>query len=297
MNEQELFRIQKIEKREKFDTILAYILIVILLGAILLVLYLKFIRKEEIIPEEYTPSYISLNELSNSFNSSSLVTAFTNDNATLSSSVVGTALSINYLKEETNINLNIPLVENELQVEYSEENKNVAENIYKELATIVCTYNGNIESSCRNIINSININNQVEGIRIVENGNNTTVYIDIMKKINVNSIPTYTEVTSVELSNTNYILVLENTQINNINITTTDNKLTLTGNVSSLNEDNILKILIKLYDSNNNVLGENNYEYTEDAPLTSSSAFEISFDLDDSLKLENINKYSIEVVK
>ena len=42
MNEQEMIQRQKIEKREKTDIILAYILIVILLAGIGIVLYLKY---------------------------------------------------------------------------------------------------------------------------------------------------------------------------------------------------------------------------------------------------------------
>ena len=45
-------------------------------------------REEEVKePTEYVPNYISLSEISNSFNSSSLVSGYMNDNVTLSSSV------------------------------------------------------------------------------------------------------------------------------------------------------------------------------------------------------------------
>jgi len=299
MNEQEMIINEKIKKREKIDTILAYMLIIILLGAILLVLYLKFIRKndEVVTPNEYTPSYISLIELSNSFNTSKLVTDYTNNNIALSSSVAGNILNINYVKGENNITLNIPLIGNELQVEYKTENKNIAEDIYKEIATIVCVYNGNIESSCRNTINNIGINNQINGIRIIENENTTTTYIDIMKKIEVNDITTYTEITPVDISNTNYILSLEGIQIDNININNNENKLIIKGNVKSLNNDKMFQVQIKLYDENDKLLKEKVYEYTEANPLNESSVFEIEFELNEELKKEDIKKYSVEIIK
>lgn len=299
MNEQEMIINEKIKKREKVDTILAYMLIVILFGAIFIVLYLKFIKKsdEEIIPEEYTPTYISLDELSNSLNSSDLVTIFRNDNATLTSSANNNNLNINYVKSDNDVTFNIPLVGNELQIEYKEEDKSIGESLYKELATIICVYNGNIEDSCRNTINSVGINNQIEGIRIIEKENNTTVYIDIVKKIDVTSIITYTEVTPVDITNTNYILVLDNIQISNININNDATNIVFNGNIKSFNEDNILNVLVKLYDINNNIIGENTYEYTEANPLSGEKTFELSFELNDSLKLENINKYSIEISK
>lgn len=300
MNEQEMFINEKIKKREKTDIILAYILIVILLGAILIVLYLKFIRKnnENITnPEEYIPTYISLNELSRSLNRSAFVTSLASNNVVLTSSVNDNNLNINYSKENNNINLIIPLVGSELQIEYSEENKDIAEDIIKELAAIICIYNKNEEDACRTTINSININNQIEGIRILQNENTTTTYIDIMKKIDVTKKITYNEVTISEISNTNYTLLLQNTEINNIKINNTDTNIIFTGNIKSLNNDNILKVLIKLYDNNNNLQNEKYYEYTENKPLNNESVFEINFELNNDLKLENISKYSIEIIK
>ena len=50
MNEQEMIQRQKIEKREKTDIILAYILIVILLAGIGIVLYLKYGSSQDTVP-------------------------------------------------------------------------------------------------------------------------------------------------------------------------------------------------------------------------------------------------------
>ena len=61
---------EKIKKREKLDTILAYILLVIIISAIVFVLYLKFIRREEplVKQEEHLNNYITLNEISSKLN-------------------------------------------------------------------------------------------------------------------------------------------------------------------------------------------------------------------------------------
>ena len=55
-------------------------------------------------------------------------------------------------------------------------------------------------------------------------------------------------------------------------------------------------IVVKLYDENNNTLNENKYEYNNDNSLDSNN-FEITFPSSDTIQLENINKYSIEIVK
>ena len=76
MNEEEMMRMKKIEKREKTDTILAYILIVILIVCLGVILFLKFAKKEDTKPEEHNPTYISINEIVTKFNGSTLINLF-----------------------------------------------------------------------------------------------------------------------------------------------------------------------------------------------------------------------------
>ena len=196
MNEQDLILTQKIEKREKFDTILAYILLAILLGAILLVIYLKFLKKEEVVkPEEYTPNYISLNEISTKLNNSTLANRYLNDSATFNTSVQNNTLNVLYTKEDKNINLNIPMINDELEVSITEDNKEIITDIYKEITNIICMYYGNTESSCRTTINNISSSSPVEGIRFVTDENNNKVYITTTRSIKVNKV--YNTVTKV----------------------------------------------------------------------------------------------------
>ena len=78
MNEEEMMRMKKIEKREKTDTILAYILIVILIVCLGVILFLKFVKKEDTKPEEHNPTYISINEIVTKFNGSTLISKYNN---------------------------------------------------------------------------------------------------------------------------------------------------------------------------------------------------------------------------
>lgn len=308
MNEQEMIQRQKIEKREKVDRVIAYILIVILLGAIAFVLYAKFIMKTDdntTKPEEYTPNYITLTDISSSLNSSILANRYLNDGVTFSSSISNNALVVTYVKDTTNLNLNIPLVNNELEVVIDSTNSEIITDIYKEISTIICTFYGNDETSCRTTIDTVNADNPVDGIKFVNNDDTNTVYIDVMKGIPVQSITNsntesgllYTEVTTVDLSLTNYKLNISNTEISNINVTTSDTDIKFSGNINGTSGEEGLSVVVKLFDEMANTLGENKYEYTLENPLNGEGTFEVSFILSDTLKLENIKKYSIDVVR
>lgn len=307
MNEQEMIQRQKIEKREKIDRILAYILIVILLGAIAFVLYAKFImepKEDTTKPEEYTPNYITLTDISSSLNNSSLAVKYTNDGANFNSSMSNNELIVTYVKDTTNLNLNIPLVNNELEIVVDPTNSEIITDIYKEIAKIVCMFYGNDENSCANAIDSANDTNPVSGIRFLSNGDNTTVYIDIMRGIEVQNDNSnsedelvYTEATTTDLSLTNYKLNISGTEISNINIISSDLDIKFSGNIKGNSGDNNLSVIVKLFDNDSNTLGENKYEYTLENPLNEEGTFEVTFIFNDTLKLEDIKKYSIDVVR
>lgn len=299
MNEQEMMMNEKIRKREKLDTVLAYILLVIVIGAIVFVLYLKFIRKEEAIikPEEYTNNYITLNEISDKLNSSPLTNKYKNDNATFTSYVNDNSLNIDYKKDNEIINLNVKTVGTELEFNITEENKTIAEEIYKEIANIICVYYKNTEDSCRSTLSKINENNSVDGIRYVSSDNNKFVYINTTKSIDVENIDVYTTVTNVELSKTNYELKLDTEVINNIKVEETDTILTFTGDITTTGENNNISVLITLYDENNTNLAEEKYEYNDTNQISDNSEFRVEFNLNDTLKLENIKYYSINILK
>lgn len=297
MNEEELMRMKKIEKREKVDIALAYMLIVILLGAIVVILYLKFIRKEEQRQDDQLPTYISLNEITAGLNSSTLANRYTNDGATFTSTVSNDAIVVTYTKGEQNININIPLVNNELQVNIAKENEKIITDTYKEIANIICKYYGNSEDSCRTTIN--NIKSDSQGIRFISDANNSYVYIDINKSVDVTNVfnSAYTEETKVTLDNTNYSLKISDTEISNITVTNSDTDIKVSGSIKNLSTEGTLSIIVKLYDNDGNVVGEDKKEYTADKALNGEDTFEFSFAYNDTLKKDNVKDYSINVVR
>ena len=272
-------------------------LTVILLGAIVVILYLKFIKKEEPKQDDQLPTYISLNEITAGLNSSTLANRYTNDGATFTSTVSNDAIVVTYTKGEQNININIPLVNNELQVNIVKENEEIITDTYKEIANIICKYYGNSEDSCRTTIN--NIKSDSQGIRFISDANNSYVYIDINKSVDVTNVSNsaYTEETKVTLDNTNYSLKISDTEISNITVTNSDTDIKVSGSIKNLSTEGVLSINVKLYDTDGNVIGEEKKEYTTDNALSSEDTFEISFTYSDTLKKDDVKEYSINVVR
>lgn len=298
MNEQEMMMNEKIKKREKVDTILAYILLVFLLGAIIFILYLKFIRKgDNTTPVEKPNNYITLNDISNSLNNSTLANRYLNDNVTFSSKVNGTSLEIDYKKEDKEEVLNVNTVGTELEFPMNDDNRLIIEDIYKEVANIICVYYNNSEDACRSTLNKVDEKNPVNGIRYVTSDNNILVYVNTTQSIDVEKTETYTEVTNVELSKTNYELKLYTEVINNIKVDTTDTLITFTGDVTTTSENKNMAVVVTLYGDNNTKLTEEKYEFNDTNKLEEKGTFKVEFALSDTLTKDSIKTYSINIEK
>lgn len=280
MNEEEMMR-QKVEKREKVDTIIAYCLIVILIGCIAILSILKLTKKEdEVKPDDHTPSYATLNDVVTNLNNSNLdVTASTSNNA-----IVVTT-------KDGSLNLNIPLVNNELEVTYNKDNEEVVTNIYKEITTNLCVFYGNTNDICTSVVNNITKDSTVNGIRFITEGDNTKVYINLLASIDVSSYKEeYTEETIKDIDINNYSLNINDVNVSNIVINNSDTDIVFTSDLKNNNSDKYT-ITIKLYDENNNPIGEESKEYTTEDKL------EIKFTYSDSLLKDNVKKYSINITR
>lgn len=281
MNEQEMIKRQKIEKREKVDTIIAYCLIVILIGCIAILSILKLTKKDdEVKPDDHTPSYATLNDVVTNLNNSNLdVTASTSNNA-----VVVTT-------KDGSLNLNIPLVNNELEVTYNKDNEEVVTNIYKEITTNLCVFYGNTNDICTSVVNNITKDSTINGIRFITEGDNTKVYINLLASIDISSYKEeYTEETIKDISISNYSLNINDVNISNIVINNSDTDIVFTSDLKNNNSDKYT-VTIKLYDENNNSIGEESKEYTTEDKL------EIKFTYSDSLLKDNVKKYSINITR
>lgn len=185
----------------------------------------------------------------------------------------------------------------ELEFTMNEDNRLVTEDIYKEVANIICVYYKNTEDACRSTLSKVDENNPINGIRYVTSDNNILVYVNTAKSIDIENIDTYTEVTKTELSKTNYELKLDTETINNIKITNADTLITFTGNVTTTSESKNMSIVVTLYGDNDTKLTEEKYEFNDTNKLEENKEFKVEFTLNDTLNLDSIKAYSISIEK
>lgn len=294
MNEQEMMAKKQVEKREKTDTILAYILIVVLLGCIFAVLYLKFIRKDnnEVTPNEEMPTNntISLETISSGFNSSDLVSTYLSEGKTINSTVNGDSIEISYDDGSNNRTYTIPLTNNELLFDVSPDDTVIVD-IYKEIAYVICAYSGSENTACRAAANSIS--SETNGVRFETTDDTNNVYVSIVNSIvsggteeEVTNETVYDSETIVGLDNNNYTLNINGATIKDITVNINDdNSITINGTVES---EAAVKVIAKLYDEEKNIINEKTIDSV-------TREFEIVFE-----NIENINSianYSINVEK
>lgn len=290
MNEQEMMT-KKIEKREKVDIFLAYLLIIILLGGIAFVVYLKFFNKNNTTdPKEHLSNYISLESIATGLSSSPLA-----EELKITSSASNNIITITYQREGSEKNIEIPLINNELEVTITEDDKEDITKIYKEMAKTICKYyNTGKEDACDNVINNLS-STDTDGIRFVSNENSSVVYINVMKGIDVSGYTNTT--TSLNLEN----ISKENTSnilVDNINVSNANSEIIIEYNVSYKDENskNDFKLVVSLYDENDTLLIEKTKEYKKE-DVTSILEDAEMFTLNETLKLEAIKKYSINVTE
>ena len=276
MNEEDMIIQEKIKKREKTDIMLAYMLIVILLGCILFVLYLKFIKNngdssvEE--PTEYVANYIKLEDIANGI-SSNLNSKYSG----ITSNAGENSINVTY----GDLIYDIPLINNELEFKMDNDNKELSEDIYKEIISSVCTYYNNDVDRCKNAAESITFGSNVSGVRFV----NDTMYISVTNSVTpVDEIEktTYTVETITEIGNTDYEINMNDKVISNIKVDMSDVDITISGDLSSSGNVNV-----KIYDNDEKLL--------EEKSTDGENNFSISFEYNDNLNIDSIKKYSISI--
>lgn len=80
------------------------------------------------------------------------------------------------------------------------------------------------------------------------------------------------------------MLNISDTEIKNIVVDNGDTAIKVSGGIKNLSTDGVLSIIIKLYDKDGNVVGEDKKEYTADKALNGEDTFEFSFTYNDTLK-------------
>ncbi len=276
MNEEDLMIQKKIEKREKTDIMIAYVMIVVLVICILLVVYLKFIRKNDNNNNgnttEYTVNYISLGTITSDINNN-LSSKYSGINANTGEN----SINVNY----GNILFDVKLINNELEFNMDNDNKELSEDIYKEIVTSICSYYSNDRDGCKKGADAITFGNNDTGIRFVNN----TMYISTTNGIspisNIDNV-IYTEETIADIDNFDYEINMNDKVISDINVDMSDVDITISGDLSSSGNVNV-----KIYDNDEKLL--------EEKSTDGENNFSISFEYNDNLNIDSIKKYSISI--
>ena len=81
---------------------------------------------------------------------------------------------------------------------------------------------------------------------------------------------------------------MNNVEVSNIMVNLSDTGVIFTGNIKNLSTDKY-SLVIKLFNANGDSIGQSNNDFsTEDK-------FDVKFDYNDSIKKEDIKKYSISI--
>ena len=170
---------EKVDKREKKDIMLSYILIVILVCCISFVLSIKFLFGDTVsddTDDDYSENHISLSQLATSVNDK-LNTKY----AGISVLSSGSGINIEY----GDITYTASLINNnELEYTIDSDNKDLSEDVYKELVASVCTYYYEDRDGC--ILAAKKLDSNTSGIRFV---GDDKVYIDIVNSVKPISSP------------------------------------------------------------------------------------------------------------
>ena len=115
-------------------------------------------------------------------------------------------------------------------------------------------------------------------------------YININSSIDIpnNDVSVYNDETIVDVTFNSYELKMNNVEVSNIMVNLSDTGVIFTGNINNLSTDKY-SLVIKLFNANGESIGQSNNDFsTEDK-------FDVKFDYNDSIKKEDIKKYSISI--
>lgn len=297
-NEQDLVTL-KIEQREKIDTIIAYVLIVVIAVCMALITYLKFFKKEDENPNlgEHEANYITTSEIASSLVNSSFSTDLASRNGSLNAKESDNGLVVTYIDGEDSLNLSIPVLGNELEFTMQDDNE-IYRVVYEEIATIICKYYGDTETNCRKVVAKASETTSVNGIRFVSDGDTRKVYVSMTMGANDDVLPVYEEETLVDTSATNYTLRLSDAKISNVTTTLQDNSFTIKGTITrTKEEDTPLSVRGSIYGASDALLSYKEVVFNDENTLTDEGEFTITFNADDTLKMNDILKYSLNITK
>lgn len=263
------------EKSDKKSIIIASIFLVILLGCLMFMIYIKFFMNNSLDKNQNNnviePSVLNIDDIIDELNNSSTVNTYRNNNVIIEITKNNTGFNIKFTNNDKITNFEGVYTKNILGLKFNndEETVIIGNLIFSELVNISCKKQGYNEGDCNKTVSSfLEGNYEVDGLGKSEIGNNQLLLsVDTSKKIelmqetddNIQNQLKNIEDTDyqIELGDLKLINPLSNyDEVNN------EYKYTATITGNNLTDNGELNVDIKIYDVDKKVLKVTNEELT-----------------------------------
>lgn len=297
------------EKSDKRSIIIAVIFLVILIACLGFVIYIKMTydlndnnvnnnNNNSVIDK---PTILSLDNIISSFNSSKIVSDYFALGTTLAMEKSDNGFNITYDSEEDTGVIEGTYIAYTLSIKFNKDNVKIAQDIFKELVNISCKNQKYTDGECNETVDKfLTEDYSVDGLTYEEISNEEMyLKVNTVKKIELYSgESSYDTEELIDISSSNYVIKNNEYELSNplLNYDSTTNVLTYSANVINLlNNGNSVKIELKLYDGNNNLIMTNEID---NSAVSDKNNFDITFNvtLDNSINYENVKYLSINFI-
>ena len=297
------------EKSDKRSIIIAVIFLVILIACLGFVIYIKMTydlndnnvnnnNNNSVIDK---PTILSLDNIISSFNSSKIVSDYFALGTTLAMEKSDNGFNITYDSEEDTGVIEGTYIAYTLSIKFNKDNVKIAQDVFKELVNISCKNQKYTDGECNETVDKFLTGDySVDGLTYEEiSGEEMYLKVNTVKKFELYSgESSYDTEELIDISSSNYVIKNNEYELSNplLNYDSTTNVLTYSANVINLlNNGNSVKIELKLYDGNNNLIMTNEID---NSAVSDKNNFGITFNVtfDNSINYENVKYLSINFI-
>lgn len=291
------------------STKIAAFFLIILLVVLAYVTYIKFSYVKIDKPNTTTNqnNSISLSTIENNYNNLKEVSELKKESISTIATTSDNNLKITYkfLDNENNTNdynytyiftFTNGILKNTTNINDNKQELDSLNKVFINLSLAVAVSMGYEESEAKlTTLLAFNEDLISDSFKIINSDNDITYVIDTTKKINLyKSNNTYNEVNILDITTNNYSVDMNNTTIENIKFDYIEKEefkgFTLSAYITK--NDSNSKAILKIYDKNKVELTNKELDLSEFKDIEKIS---INIELDDKIKKEDVNYYSIEV--
>lgn len=290
------------------STKIAVFFLIILLLVLVYVTYIKFTYVKIDEPNNTNQNNsISLSTIENNYNNLNEVLELKKESISTIATTSDNNLEITYkfLDNENNTNdynytyiftFTNGILKNTTSINDNKQELDSLNKVFINLALAVAVSMGCEESEAKlTTLLALNEDFVSDSFKIINSDNDITYVIDTTKKINLyKSNNTYNEVNILDITTSNYSVDMNNTTIENIKFDYIEKEefkgFTLSAYITK--NDSNSKAILKIYDKDKVELTNKELDLSEFKNIEKIS---INIELDDKIKKEDVNYYSIEV--